>query len=137
MIKAVIIDDEERASRVLNSLIEEYCPDVTVLAVCSSVPEAVLAIHKHKPDVVFSDIEMPGLDGYELSFEIQSDGGLSNAYIILHTSLSSEICVERAKQVGAHEALEKFNAGDLIKAMLRGAAKLETGCVTEHIDVDV
>lgn len=88
-------------------------------------------------NLLVSDIEMPGLDGYELSFEIQSDGGLSNAYIILHTSLSSEICVERAKQVGAHEALEKFNAGDLIKAMLRGAAKLETGCVTEHIDVDV
>lgn len=66
-------------------------------------------------NLLVSDIEMPGLDGYELSFEIQSDGGLSNAYIILHTSLSSEICVERAKQVGAHEALEKFNAGDLIK----------------------
>ncbi|OLQ93536.1 chemotaxis protein CheW [Vibrio panuliri] len=72
-------------------------------------------------DLLVSDIEMPGLDGYELAFETQSSPELRHAYIILHTSLSSEICVDRANQVGAHEALEKFNAGDLIKAMLRGA----------------
>ncbi|NOH62577.1 chemotaxis protein [Vibrio sp. RE88] len=87
--------------------------------------------------LLVSDIEMPGLDGYELAFETQSEQQLSNAYIILHTSLSSEICVDRARQVGAHEALEKFNAGDLIKAMLRGAAMLESGSTTERIEVAV
>ncbi|KOO15677.1 chemotaxis protein CheW [Vibrio xuii] len=78
-------------------------------------------------ELLVSDIEMPGLDGYELAFETQNERDLSNSYIILHTSLSSEICIDRAKQVGAHEALEKFNAGDLIKAMLRGANQLEHG----------
>ncbi len=76
-------------------------------------------------DLLVSDIEMPGLDGYELAFEVQNDSALNNSYRILHTSLSSEICVERAHQVGAHEALEKFNAGELIEAMLRGAKELE------------
>ena len=72
-------------------------------------------------DILVSDIEMPGLDGYELAFEVQSDAKLAGAYIILHTSLSSEISVERAHQVGAHEALTKFEANELIQAMLRGA----------------
>ncbi|EKO3969111.1 chemotaxis protein CheV [Vibrio fluvialis] len=76
-------------------------------------------------DILVSDIEMPGLDGYELAFEVQNDPKLSHAYCILHTSLSSEICVDRAHQVGAHEALEKFNATELIEAMLRGAKMLE------------
>ncbi|UTZ24388.1 chemotaxis protein [Vibrio campbellii] len=76
-------------------------------------------------DLLVSDIEMPGLDGYELAFEVQNDSALNNSYRILHTSLSSEICVDRAHQVGAHEALEKFNAGELIGAMLRGAKELE------------
>ncbi|MCG6217753.1 chemotaxis protein [Vibrio furnissii] len=76
-------------------------------------------------DILVSDIEMPGLDGYELAFEVQNDPKLSHAYCILHTSLSSEICVDRAHQVGAHEALENFNATELIEAMLRGAKKLE------------
>ncbi|WP_102292110.1 chemotaxis protein [Vibrio cyclitrophicus] len=75
-------------------------------------------------DLLVSDIEMPGLDGYELAFEVQNDNALRHAYCILHTSLSSEICVDRANQVGAHEALEKFNAGELIEAMLRGAKVL-------------
>ncbi len=76
-------------------------------------------------DLLVSDIEMPGLDGYELAFEIQNDPALRDIYCILHTSLSSEISVDRAKQVGAHDALEKFNAGELIEAMLKGANVLE------------
>ncbi|MDD9174050.1 MULTISPECIES: chemotaxis protein [Aliivibrio] len=72
-------------------------------------------------NIVVSDIEMPGLDGYELAFEIQNDARLKDAYVILHTSLSSEICVEQAHQVGAHEALTKFEATELVQAMLRGA----------------
>jgi two-component system chemotaxis response regulator CheV len=75
-------------------------------------------------DILVSDIEMPGLDGYELAFEVQNDANLSQSYRILHTSLSSEMCTERAQQVGAHEALEKFKAGELIQAMLRGASML-------------
>ncbi|WP_047049601.1 chemotaxis protein [Vibrio mexicanus] len=78
-------------------------------------------------DLLVSDIEMPGLDGYELAFEVQNSPDLSNSYRILHTSLSSEMSLERAHQVGAHEALEKFNAAELIEAMLRGAKQLEEG----------
>lgn len=97
--------------------------------ICKNGLEAIdvmrhLAADHQAIDILVSDIEMPGLDGYELAFEVQNDANLSHAYCILHTSLSSEICVDRAHQVGAHEALEKFNATELIEAMLRGAKKL-------------
>lgn len=75
----------------------------------------------HPVDLLVSDIEMPGLDGYELAFEVKNTPALANAYIILHTSLSSEISVSQAHQVGANEALTKFDAHELIEAMLRGA----------------
>ena len=86
-------------------------------------------------DLLVSDIEMPGLDGYELAFEVQNDDSLCHAYCILHTSLSSEICVDRAQQVGAHEALEKFNAGELIEAMLKGAKSLENTPKKQQITI--
>ena len=86
-------------------------------------------------DLLVSDIEMPGLDGYELAFEVQNDDSLRHAYCILHTSLSSEICVDRAQQVGAHEALEKFNAGELIEAMLKGAKSLENTPKKQQITI--
>ncbi|QDF75807.1 MULTISPECIES: chemotaxis protein CheV [Shewanella] len=74
-------------------------------------------------DLLVSDIEMPGLDGYELAFEVKNTPALADAYIILHTSLSSEISVSQAHQVGANEALTKFDAHELVEAMLRGAKR--------------
>ncbi|NMH66011.1 chemotaxis protein [Shewanella salipaludis] len=79
------------------------------------------AADKRPIDLLVSDIEMPGLDGYELAFEVKDNPKLAAAYIILHTSLSSEISVSQAHQVGANEALTKFDANELIQAMLRGA----------------
>lgn len=66
IINAIIIDDEERARNTLSSLLLNYCPEISVLATCANVPDGVLAINKHKPDVVFLDIEMPDYNGFEL-----------------------------------------------------------------------
>jgi two-component system chemotaxis response regulator CheV len=74
----------------------------------------------HPVNLLVSDIEMPGLDGYELTFETRSSPALADAYIILHTSLSSAISVSQAQQVGANEALTKFDAKELVMSMLRG-----------------
>jgi two-component system chemotaxis response regulator CheV len=74
----------------------------------------------HPVNLLVSDIEMPGLDGYELTFEVRNSPELAAAYIILHTSLSSLISVGQAHQVGANEALTKFDAKELVLSMLRG-----------------
>lgn len=66
MLKAIIIDDEEGARFTLSTLLEEYCPSISIIAQCSNVPEGVLAINKHTPDIVFLDIEMPEYNGFEL-----------------------------------------------------------------------
>jgi len=79
------------------------------------------AANNTRINILVSDIEMPGLDGYELAFEVKNNSAIAQAYIILHTSLSSEISVGQAHQVGADEALTKFDAAQLIEAMLRGA----------------
>lgn len=66
ILRAIIIDDEEGARITLASLLRQYCEDVEVVAICPNVPEGVLAINKHNPDVVFLDIEMPDYNGFEL-----------------------------------------------------------------------
>lgn len=73
-------------------------------------------------DLLVSDIEMPGLDGYELAFDVRDNSVLKQPYIILHTSLNSEMSLSYANQVGANEALTKFDADELLHAMLRGAS---------------
>lgn len=65
-LKAIIVDDEEGARVILAAYLEDYCPEVVVLEECSNVPDAVIAINKHEPDIVFLDIEMPDYNGFEL-----------------------------------------------------------------------
>jgi two-component system LytT family response regulator len=64
--KAIIIDDEEKGRKILQSLLGSYCKDVTVAATAGDADEAYTLILKHKPDVIFLDIEMPNGNGFSL-----------------------------------------------------------------------
>ncbi|HRG00219.1 MAG: LytTR family DNA-binding domain-containing protein [Bacteroidia bacterium] len=65
-IKTIITDDESGAREVLKTLIEEFFNELEIVAICENLPEAIKAIKKHQPHVVFMDIEMPGYSGLEL-----------------------------------------------------------------------
>ena len=64
--KAVIIDDEERARRLLKVLVEDNCPQITEIFQANDLPEGVRLINQENPDIVFLDIEMPGYSGIQL-----------------------------------------------------------------------
>jgi len=65
-IKTIIVDDEESARDVIHNLLVRFCPDIEIVAICKSVPEAVEAIKSHAPQLVFLDIEMPNYAGFEI-----------------------------------------------------------------------
>ena len=64
-LRAVMADDEELARRILREYLEAE-PDIEIAAECANGFEAVKAIHELKPDVVFLDVQMPKLDGFEV-----------------------------------------------------------------------
>ena len=64
--KAIIIEDEKRAQIYLQGVLEQVAPEINVIAVCDDLPSGVIAIRKHKPDLVFLDIEMPKYNGLEI-----------------------------------------------------------------------
>lgn len=66
MITAVIIDDEPNALEVLQLQLEQFCKDVQVLAVCVGGEKGIEAIMKHQPGLVFLDIEMPHINGFDV-----------------------------------------------------------------------
>lgn len=66
MIKSVLIDDEKNALEMMEWLLKTYCPQVSVVAMCTSAEEGIAAIRKHQPDVVFLDIEMPKMNGFDM-----------------------------------------------------------------------
>ncbi len=66
MIKAILVDDEVHCLDTLSILLKEYCPEVQILERCRSAKAAIEAIEKLKPSLVFLDIEMPAMNGFEL-----------------------------------------------------------------------
>ena len=63
-LRALIIDDESHAQENLQMLVEEFCPEVEILALASSANEAKKLVEEHQPDLVFLDIMMPGKNGF-------------------------------------------------------------------------
>ena len=66
MIKAIIIDDEAHCRKTLAVLLKEYCADVQLEEQCGDAESGLAAIRRLKPDLVFLDIEMPHMNGFEM-----------------------------------------------------------------------
>jgi two-component system, LytTR family, response regulator len=64
-IRVLIVDDEELARQVLHEFLSSHA-EVEIAAECANGFEAVKAIAEQKPDLVFLDIQMPKLDGFEV-----------------------------------------------------------------------
>jgi two-component system LytT family response regulator len=68
-VRAVIVDDEALARRGLELRLG-HAPDFEIVAQCESARDALPAIREHKPELLFLDIQMPGLSGFDLVAQI-------------------------------------------------------------------
>jgi two-component system LytT family response regulator len=66
MITAIIVDDEPYSCESLAALLERYCPNVKLLDICYSGEAALKSINEQTPTLLFLDIEMPGMNGFEM-----------------------------------------------------------------------
>lgn len=74
-LSCMIVDDEELARRVIREYLAAY-PDIEILAECSNGFEAVKAANEARPDLIFLDIQMPKLDGFEVLELMGAENGV-------------------------------------------------------------
>lgn len=107
--RALIVDDEAPARAKVRRLLDA-APDVEIAGEASTGREAVAAIKHTQPDIVFLDIQMPGIDGFGVVDAVERDGG---PYVVFVTADDSKAL--RAFEVGAVDYLlkpftaERFN----------------------------
>src|SRR5687767_13097528 len=82
MIKAIIVDDEPKCCKTLSLLLDRYCPEVQVTGVFHNGLDAQQAIHASSPDLVFLDVQMPKMNGFEMLEKLPS----VNFHLIFTTS---------------------------------------------------
>ena len=65
MIRSIIIDDEVHCLDTLSILLSDYCPEVQIMEKCLSAKQGLTAADQHQPELIFLDIEMPVMNGFE------------------------------------------------------------------------
>ncbi len=82
MIRTIIVDDEPRGLNMLKKLLQEYCPDLNIIAECGDAESAKAQIMQLGPQLVFLDISLPG----KTSFDMLAELGNINFEIIFVTA---------------------------------------------------
>jgi two-component system LytT family response regulator len=110
--KAVLIDDERNALEMLEWMIQKNCPEIEIIAMCDSPLEGLEKIKELKPDLIFLDIEMPQLNGFDLLDRL----GKHNSDVIFTTAYN-QFAIKAFKACALDYLLKPIDSEDLKSAV--------------------
>lgn len=119
-IRAVIVDDEELARQILREYLGAH-PNIELIAECANGFEAVKTVAEQKPDLVFLDIQMPKLDGFEV-LELMGAGSAAVIFVTAYDNYAI-----RAFDVHAVDYLLKPIGRERFEAALHRASERLSG----------
>jgi len=114
MITAVLIDDEKNALEMLEWQLHTYCPSVNIATCCTSAEAGISAIEKHRPQLVFLDIEMPGKSGFDL---LQSFA--EPFFDVIFTTAYNQFALKAFRFAALDYLLKPVDAEDLVASVQR------------------
>ncbi len=114
MIKALIIDDESAAADVLQLMIRKYIPEITLLEVTTNTEEAISLIRDFQPQLVFLDIVMPAMNGFELLERISKAN-----FDVIFTTAFDEYAIQAIRFSALDYLLKPIDVDELKSAVQR------------------
>lgn len=112
MIKAILVDDEPESLLSLSNLIEKKCPGVNIVSALNNSKEAIIAIQNQQPDILFLDIDMPYINGFEL-LEIVKDVDFE----VIFTTAHDEYALKAFRISAVDYLLKPIDDKELIEAV--------------------
>ena len=111
----VIIDDEPYALRAMSYLLTREGYEVVT---ASNGQEGLDRVRELRPPLVFLDIMMPQLDGYEVCQRVRADPSLNDTYIVMLSAKGQQVDRERGLAEGANEYMTKpFSPREIVKRL--------------------
>ena len=114
MIKTVIIDDEKFCIEVLESLLNAHYPDIQLAGTFTNPAQAVSFIQAQPPDLVFLDINMPGLNGFEVL-----DRLMPFTFKVIFTTAYDNYAIKAMRYGAIDYVMKPIAAEDLVGTMTR------------------
>ena len=118
--RALIVDDEPLARQRLRTMLADH-PDVEILGESETAAEALRAIRGLTPDVVFLDVQMPGLDG----FHVLDTMNVTPAPFVVFVTGQAEHAVRAFDRAAGDYLLKPYDDARLAKAVGRARAALQ------------
>ena len=119
--KVIIIDDEEKLREVLAIKLSHNCPDLDIVAKAKDAIEAYALILKHKPDIIFLDIAMPGETGFDLLAKFETID-----FEIIFATGYNEYALDALKVSAVDYLLKPIRSADLIAAVKLASDRIRT-----------
>ena len=119
MIDAIIIDDERHSCDALEMLIAKCCPQIQVAAICHSAEDGIKKIHELKPQLIFLDIEMPHMNGFQMLEQLDSIN-----FEIIFTTSYDQYAITAFKFSALDYLLKPVDREELEKAVQKVAKKI-------------
>ncbi len=130
MLHAIIIDDEMHCIQTLHEKIKIYCPDIEVQNSFNKPTEALAYLQMHTPDVVFMDIEMPGMTGFAL---LEKLGVVQ--FKLVFTTAFDQFAVKAIKFSAFDYLLKPIDKNELIELSQKLAETKKTSEGNEQLQV--
>lgn len=114
--KLLIVDDEPHIRLLLEQTLEELENyDVEILTATNGL-EALEMIQSEKPNLVFLDVMMPKMNGYDVCKKVKGELGMTDVYIIMLTAKGQEFDRSRGKEMGADIYMTKpFDPDEILE----------------------
>ena len=119
MIRCVLIDDESNSLEMMEWLLKTYCPQVQIEAMCNTAGKGIEAINKYKPDLVFLDIEMPHMNGFQMLEQLHSID-----FEIIFTTSYDQYAITAFKFSALDYLLKPIDREELQKAVEKVSKKI-------------
>ena len=112
----LIVDDEQHIRLLIEQTLEELEDDGVELLTAVDGEQALDVVANQPPDLVFLDVSMPKLDGFEVARTIKADPAMAGTTVILLTARGQAVDREQGLAAGADEYLTKpFDPDDLLR----------------------
>jgi two-component system LytT family response regulator len=128
VIRAAIIDDELSAANVLRLMLQRHVPEITETAIETSPEKAVAFLQQYKPDLVFLDIIMPALTGFDLLNQYDEI-----PFDVVFTTAHDEYAIQAIRFSAVDYLLKPIDADELKAAVQRVVRKKKSGNTSRQI----
>jgi two-component system, LytTR family, response regulator len=127
-IKTILVDDEANNLQFLQSLLKNNCPSLQVMETASSAADGLLMIQELQPQLVFMDVDMPDMTGFEVLKKLEPLG-----FEVIFVTAYNQYAMEAFEYNAVAYITKPIVTEKLVAAVEKAIIKIEEKKYTEHI----